>query len=188
MATTSRDLLTAADVARCCRVDIKTIHNWTSRGELPHFRTPGRHLRFRRADVLDFLRHYGYPVPAWLHSGPPSVALLGPATQLAALQPTLAEDFTLSLYSEPCGFLLAMGAAPPDAAVLLSIQTPPCPPPLLVRVLRAHAGTEHTRLVTIGPPESNGLDLGASAHLPSLEAGSLRQTLTALLGTQRITS
>lgn len=187
MATTSRDLLTAADVARCCRVDIKTIHNWASRGELPHFRTPGRHLRFRRADVLDFLRHYGYPVPAWLLRGPPSVALLGPAAELAALQSNLGSDFTLSLFSEPCGFLLAVGAAPPDAAVLLSILAPPCPPPLLVQVLRAHAGTEHTRLVTIGPPENNGLDLGASAHLPSLEPGALHHTLTALLGTHRIT-
>ena len=80
MATTPRQLLTAADVARCCRVDIKTIHNWAARGELTHFRTPGRHLRFQRADVLDFLRRYGYPVPDWLVSGPPSVALYGPVS------------------------------------------------------------------------------------------------------------
>ena len=56
-----RELFTASEVARFCQVDLKTIHNWAERGEVRHFRTPGRHLRFRRVDVLDFLRKYGYP-------------------------------------------------------------------------------------------------------------------------------
>ena len=56
-----KELFTASEVARFCQVDLKTIHNWADRGEIRHFRTPGRHLRFRRVDVLDFLRKYGYP-------------------------------------------------------------------------------------------------------------------------------
>ncbi|HEX2675074.1 MAG TPA: helix-turn-helix domain-containing protein, partial [Polyangiales bacterium] len=58
----AKELFTASEVARFCQVDLKTIHNWADRGEIRHFRTPGRHLRFRRVDVLDFLRKYGYPV------------------------------------------------------------------------------------------------------------------------------
>jgi excisionase family DNA binding protein len=56
-------LLTAADLARLCEVDLKTIHNWVDRGRIAHFRTPGRHLRFRAADVVDFLGAWGYTVP-----------------------------------------------------------------------------------------------------------------------------
>ena len=38
------ELFTASDVARFCQVDLKTIHNWSEKGEIRHFRTPGRHL------------------------------------------------------------------------------------------------------------------------------------------------
>jgi excisionase family DNA binding protein len=52
--------LTARDVAECCGVELKTVHNWVERGLLRHFRTPGRHLRFQRGQVEDFLaRHAG---------------------------------------------------------------------------------------------------------------------------------
>ena len=44
--TNQPELFTASDVARFCQVDLKTIHNWADKGEIRHFRTPGRHLRF----------------------------------------------------------------------------------------------------------------------------------------------
>lgn len=56
-------LLTASDLAALCEVDLKTIHNWVDRGRIAHFRTPGRHLRFRAVDVAEFLRAWGYTVP-----------------------------------------------------------------------------------------------------------------------------
>lgn len=55
---------TTSDLAEFCGVEGKTIHNWAAKGSIPHFRTPGRHLRFRPADVLAFLKAYGYAVPA----------------------------------------------------------------------------------------------------------------------------
>src|SRR5204862_6295434 len=72
-ATSQPELFTASDVARFCQVDLKTIHNWADKGEIRHVRTPGRHLRFRRLDVLDFLRKYGYPIPEVLRNGKPQV-------------------------------------------------------------------------------------------------------------------
>ena len=74
--TTQPELFTASDVARFCQVDLKTIHNWADKGEIRHFRTPGRHLRFRRLDVLDFLRKYGYPIPEILRMGKPKVVVV----------------------------------------------------------------------------------------------------------------
>lgn len=49
-------VLTPADVAKLFRVDAKTVGRWANRGLLSYFRTPGRHLRFHRADVLALYR------------------------------------------------------------------------------------------------------------------------------------
>jgi excisionase family DNA binding protein len=57
---------TGQDVARFCQVDLKTVHHWADRGRIAHHRTEGRHLRFRRNDVLGFLRTHRYPLPAEL--------------------------------------------------------------------------------------------------------------------------
>jgi excisionase family DNA binding protein len=71
--------LGANDIARICDVDLKTIHNWVDRGVLPHFRTPGRHLRFRPEHVAAFLRAWGYAVPASLRDAASKhVAVIGP--------------------------------------------------------------------------------------------------------------
>jgi excisionase family DNA binding protein len=53
-------LMTAPEVARLLGVDLKTIHNWTKQGEFKHFRTPGRHLRFRRQDIEYFMAKHGF--------------------------------------------------------------------------------------------------------------------------------
>jgi excisionase family DNA binding protein len=57
------ELLTASQVANLCQVAIKTIHNWTNDGKIKHFRTPGRHLRFRTGDVAEFMKNVGFPIP-----------------------------------------------------------------------------------------------------------------------------
>ena len=49
-------LYTAQEVARFCEVDLKTVHHWADRGKVVHHRTDGRHLRFRRNDLVRFLK------------------------------------------------------------------------------------------------------------------------------------
>ncbi len=61
-----KDLLTAPMVAKLCQCDLKTIHNWVNSGSIEAFRTPGRHLRFKKSEVVRFLVEYGYEVPKWL--------------------------------------------------------------------------------------------------------------------------
>jgi excisionase family DNA binding protein len=58
--------ITATDLAEVCEVDITTIHNWADRGRIPHFRTEGGHLRFRKPEIVPWLQKKGYYVPAWL--------------------------------------------------------------------------------------------------------------------------
>ena len=113
------ELFTASDVARFCQVDLKTIHNWADKGEIRHFRTPGRHLRFRRLDVLDFLRKYGYPIPEVLRMGKPKVVVVDedPAV-LAALRKSLSRRFELTTFQDAFDALVAVGNIQPDALIL----------------------------------------------------------------------
>ena len=46
------------DVAALFGVEQKTVHNWVALGMIPHFRTPGRHVRFTPAEVADFVTKY----------------------------------------------------------------------------------------------------------------------------------
>jgi len=58
------DLVGASFIAEACSADLKTVHNWVEKGKAPaNFRTPGRHLRFRAADVALWLAKHGYPIP-----------------------------------------------------------------------------------------------------------------------------
>src|SRR5438309_3459332 len=117
--TRPTELFTASQLARLCHVDLKTIHNWADKGEIRHFRTPGRHLRFRRLDVLDFLRKYGYPIPDVLRMGKPKVvAVDDDPGVLAALRKTLAKRFDLTTFQDPFDALVAVGNIQPDALVL----------------------------------------------------------------------
>lgn len=95
MAAVREKLLTASDLAALCEVDLKTIHNWVDRGRIAHFRTPGRHLRFRAADVADFLRAWGYAVPRELaRAGSRTILAIGAKETVGLLQQALGEAAT----------------------------------------------------------------------------------------------
>ena len=68
--------LTSGDLARLLSVDLKTVHNWVTRGHLTGWRTRGRHLRFRRTELLRFMRRFGYPIPATLGEVPIEVVIV----------------------------------------------------------------------------------------------------------------
>jgi excisionase family DNA binding protein len=95
MAGVREKLLTASDLATLCEVDLKTIHNWVDRGRIAHFRTPGRHLRFRAADVAEFLRAWGYSVPRELaKASSRTVMVIGPKETVAHVSRALGEGGT----------------------------------------------------------------------------------------------
>src|ERR1700760_3931855 len=113
-ATPHPEPFTASDVARFCQVDLKTIHNWADKCEIRHFRTPGRHLRFRRLDVLDFLRKYGYPIPEELSAGKPRVvAVDDDPNVLAGIRRALSRRFEVTTFQDPFDALVAVGNLQP---------------------------------------------------------------------------
>ncbi|HKQ69231.1 MAG TPA: helix-turn-helix domain-containing protein [Polyangiaceae bacterium] len=113
------ELFTAADFAHFCQVDLKTIHNWAEKGEVRHFRTPGRHLRFRRVDILEFLHRFGYPVPEALRSGKPKVVLIdAEPSELAALRKLLGKRFDVTTFAEPFEAVVSLASLLPDVLVM----------------------------------------------------------------------
>ena len=180
-----RDLFTASQIARFCQVDLKTIHNWADRGQIPHFRTPGRHLRFRRPHVLDFLRKYGYPIPEELEAERPRVALLingmGARGELAA---ALESEFDIVEYENPVAALLQIGEHPPDA-VVLTADLGALSGAEIIEALKEEENTRHVRAVLLEGNDHDrnaALAAGASAHVRAKDLTGLRDTLEALMG------
>lgn len=119
MGARGEKLLTASDLAALCEVDLKTIHNWVERGRIAHFRTPGRHLRFRAVDVAEFLRAWGYAVPRELaRAGAPSILVIGSPDSLGHVQRSIGEGYATRHAHHPYDALVMTGAEPADVHVL----------------------------------------------------------------------
>ncbi len=118
-------LLTAPQVARHCSADLKTIHNWVNAGQIRSFRTPGRHLRFRPEDVVEFLERFGYPVPTELqHFVRHVVVIIEPDDDVRdKLRKDLARRHEVRSYECPVEALLSMGRDQPDL-IVSEVQLP----------------------------------------------------------------
>jgi len=186
--TTQPELFTASDVARFCQVDLKTIHNWADKGEIRHFRTPGRHLRFRRLDVLDFLRKYGYPIPEILRMGKPKVVVVDDdPSVLAALRKTLSRRFDLTTFQDPFDALVAVGNLQPDA-LILDIMMPGLDGVRCLERLRSIDATSHIRCIVYSNHEDmkkNATEAGAYDFIKKGELAELRDSLERLMGLER---
>ncbi len=183
-----RELFTASDVARFCQVDLKTIHNWAERGEIRHFRTPGRHLRFRRVDVLDFLRKYGYPVPEQLIIGKPRlIAIDDDGTWLGQIKRQLSRRFEVTTFQDPFDALVSIGSESPDC-IVLDIKMPTFDGLRCLSRLKQLPTTRHIRTVVFSGYEDTrkkALEAGASAFVSKPDIARLKDTLEALLGLER---
>ncbi len=59
-----KDLLTPRELAELCSVSPDTVRSWCFRKQIKFASTPGGHKRFRRLDVLEFLKERGFPLPS----------------------------------------------------------------------------------------------------------------------------
>lgn len=109
-------LYAATDVARFCGVDLTTIHAWVKRGSLAREESAGGQLRFRRTDVVAFLRGRGFPLPAAFARERPLVTLVGECP--AALVDALTARAVVRAERSPVSALLSLRGECPDALVL----------------------------------------------------------------------
>ena len=59
-----RDILTPRELARLCGVSPDSVRGWCDRKQIKFATTPGGHRRFRKQDVLKFLKAWGFPLPS----------------------------------------------------------------------------------------------------------------------------
>jgi excisionase family DNA binding protein len=176
---------TATELARFCQVDLKTIHNWVGKNAIRHHRTPGRHLRFHRLDVVDFLRAYGYPIPEDVRGARAKVALAhGDAADLAALRRVLSRRFDVVVWDDAFDALVSLAVTAPEALVLdvalLGEHAARC-----VARLRDNAATRHIRVLALGDDEAARASLmaaGAIAYVPNGEPTEAREILERAVG------
>jgi len=183
----SAKLFTASQVARFCQVDLKTVHNWVEKGEIPHFRTPGRHLRFRRRDVLSFLRRFGYPTPEALRAARPHVVVLDadPKT-LGPVRRGLLRRFEVTWAADWVEALVAIGRCRPDA-LLIQVAVGDAKLVEVIRRLREMEDTCSMRVVAHGDDadaESMAREAGAHAYVARGDANALRDALERALGVE----
>jgi len=106
----------APDVARFCDVDLKTVHAWAKKGSLLHERSAGGQLRFRRTDVVAFLRAHGFPLPRALTREPPVLLAVGALVE--PLVDVLRAASELHQVASPVRALVELRELGPDALVL----------------------------------------------------------------------
>jgi predicted site-specific integrase-resolvase len=75
-------LLTKGEVARLCRVDIRTVDRWLMAGKVGYHRTPSGRVLFRKHDVLKVVANgqSSAPAAAIVDSAPPA-GLPAPASE-----------------------------------------------------------------------------------------------------------
>jgi excisionase family DNA binding protein len=145
---------TAQDVARFCEVDLKTIHNWTDAGKIPHHRTEGRHLRFRRNHVVAFLRAHDYPLPPRLANERPTILFALPDSEdhargeIDEVVKKLESHFSVCRFETAMSALTQLALLEPDAIVLSNDDSTWARAPALA-ALKAYAPTSWVATVVI---------------------------------------
>jgi excisionase family DNA binding protein len=99
--------LSARGLADLCGVELKTVHNWVLGGRLEHFRTPGRHLRFRRDAVQKFLLSCGYEVQSSKKSNREGGIVVVKGSSTAALRTVLRGLDVTEVDDVPTALILA---------------------------------------------------------------------------------
>jgi excisionase family DNA binding protein len=182
------ELFTASQVARFCHVDLKTIHNWADKGEIKHFRTPGRHLRFHRVDVVEFLRKYGYPVPGILRAGKPKVVAVDDDPHvLASIRRALGRRFEVTTFQDPFDALVALGKLDPDA-IIVDVQMKGLDGMRCLERLKAIEATSRIRTIVFSSQHDKRravLEAGANDFVPKGDVTLLRESIERLMGVDR---
>lgn len=174
-------IYTAQDVAHFCEVDLKTVHHWTERGRVPFHRTEGGHLRFRRNDLVRFLRAHGYPLPDAITTVRPRVFSTIAHDELGK---KLSSRFTVRRLDCAVLAIARLVAEAPDA-IVLALDDPSFAGIAALVALKSDPATSWVVLAVSAPPAliAAAKDAGADVAVPHDEvtriASELGRTLAA---------
>jgi excisionase family DNA binding protein len=148
-------IFVASQVATIWNVDLKTVHNWVERGDMEAFRTPGRHLRFRRRSLLAFLRRYNMEIPTELSSGTPQVMVVdADEARVARLRSLFQGRFEIIAQPDAVAALAEIGERSAGRglidAVVVALPTPAVRDEAWINAVRSHPDTRYSLMVTVG--------------------------------------
>jgi excisionase family DNA binding protein len=142
-------------IARLLQVDPGSIANWIDQGLLKAHRTPGRHRRVLRTDLLDFLHRQQMPVPPQLEIPPARRVLIVDSDRAVietirlAIQNTHPEYEILEASDGfRAGALLTGGK--PDV-VVLDLKMPGLDAFDVCRLIKSQPQTSHIYVVATSP-------------------------------------
>lgn len=171
-------LLTASDVAQLCEVDLKTIHNWVDRGCIPHFRTPGRHLRFQAIDIANFLREWGYAIPRRFYAEiAQAVMVIGGKEATNTVVKAAGLTATVQLIDDLYDALLRVGQEP-TTAVVLDPSVVQAYGDLIVQVVAALKRSYSITVIALGPDKLGLAEKTDILFIPMGDSKMLRAALT----------
>lgn len=184
-------LYVASQIAGIWNIDLKTVHSWVERGDIEAFRTPGRHLRFRRRALLHFLRRYDMAIPADLAPARPVVLLAGmPPTETQRLHTALSSHCEVVIVDDLLAALVEMGLRSAGTNLVDAIVAAFADSHLDTRAwlgaLRQHADTRYTHAITVGgtePDQALWRSLGVKATVAHHDLELIPTVLSHSLGT-----
>lgn len=146
-AKSSKVVYEASDVAGFCDTNVETVYQWVKKGELPHFKTPGGRLRFKRDVLVEFLRRFNFPVPHELAQARLLVVVVDDdASWLAQIRRSLGRSFDVATFQDPYDALMAIGRDKPHG-VVMDVRMPALDGLRCIERIRAREELEQTRLV-----------------------------------------
>lgn len=173
---------TAQTLADFCEVDLKTVHHWADKGKVTCSRTEGGHLRFRRNDVVRFLRAHGYPLPDSLVRERPVVALAllessfeGGGLTLDDFAKRLGSRFSVRRYAAGAVAAAHLIADPPDA-LLVSRDDPSLGFPAAITAWKSDPQLSWIVIAMIGD-DAAGADVWLAKKDVAKLTGELARTL-----------
>ena len=177
------DLFTAPQVAKICSTDLKTIHNWVHRGEIKSFRTPGRHLRFRRQDILDFLNRFGYPIPSDFAPTKKRVVLYETEeSSLRSIKRLLARDYEVEAFGDHVDALLSIGQQMPNLVLVSGDNKNGADAIHIVERLASKSDSSPVAVYSAdASQEKAARGAGATEFIPSADGKEIRRRISSVL-------
>ena len=170
-----RGFLTTSEAAELCGVHQTTVIRWMEAGRLSGSKTPGGHRRLEKAELAEFMRAHGIPIPEELDcaaapSGRVRVAVIDDEPRVLKTFVKALEKFPklfgVTGYESPIRALLEMATDPPDA-IVLDIGMPGVDGYEVIRQVRE---SRDGRLAQVDIVVVTGLELG-DVEARALEAG-----------------
>ncbi len=142
---------TTFEVGEICQVYHTTVINWINKGQLKAYKTPGKHRRIQRDDLIMFMEEFNIPIPGSLKDLNKKVLVVDDDPNIhKVLKKALARIPSLQIQTSDNGIeaLVSIGRDMPDL-VFLDIIMPGMDGIQVCQTLATNVGTSKTKIIVL---------------------------------------